>query len=83
MSLEIFGPTISTRWDKQTKNLKYELTNRLVVMFSSETFNRVEVLKKDGRHMNIVRDQFRVHIERKPRYDLLPMILAREGISLV
>ena len=81
--MEIFGPTIRTRWDKQTKTLKDELINRLVVMFDSETFNRAEVLKKVGQHMQIVMDQFRVHIERNPRYELPPMISTREWKALV
>ena len=71
MSLEIFGPTIHKRWDKQTKNLKYDLTNHLVGMFDNKTFNRVEVVNKDDQHMNIVRDQFRVHLERNRRMSTL------------
>ena len=52
-------------------------------MFGSETFNREEVLKKVGQYINIVRDKFRVHIERDTRYENPPMILVREWKSLV
>ena len=83
LSLEIFGPTIHTRWDKEIKNVKDELTNRLVCLSSNETFNIVTVLKNTGKHMNIVWDQYRVHLERNPRYDLPPMIPSREWKSLV
>ena len=81
--MEIFGPTIYTRWDKQTKNLKDDLINRLVGMFDCETFNRAEFLRKDGQHMKIVMDQFRVHLERNPRYEHLPIFPTREWKSLV
>ena len=81
--MEIFGPTIRTKWDKQTKNLKDELTNHLVGLFRNETFNRVEVLKKASQHMKMMRDQFRVHIEWNPRYECSPMIPTREWKSLV
>jgi hypothetical protein len=50
----------------------------LIGMFGVETFNRAEVLKKVDQHMNIVRDQYRVHIEMKPRHEFPPMILVRE-----
>ena len=52
-------------------------------MFNSETFNREKVLKKVGQHMNIVRDQFTVHLERNPSYEFPPMIPAREWKSLI
>ena len=81
--MDIFGPNILTRWDKQVKSLKDDLTNRLVGMFSNETFNRIAVLKKDGQHLNIVQDQYRVHLERNPRYECPLMIPSRDWKSLV
>ena len=81
-NLEILGPTICTRWDRQTKKLKDKVTNRLVVLFDNETFNRTMVLKKDGKHMKIFRDQYRVHLERNPRYEHPPMIPSREWKAL-
>ena len=81
--MEIFGATICTSWDKQTKNLKDELINHIVGMFGSETFNQTEVQMKVGQHMNIAREQFRVHLERNPRYEHPPMIPTREWKSLV
>ena len=50
----------------------------MVGMYGRDTFNREEVLKEVGQHMNIVRDQFRVHLERNPRYERPPMILTKE-----
>jgi hypothetical protein len=43
----------------------------------------VEVLKKFGQHMNIVSDQYRVHLEMNPRYEHPPMIPVREWKSLL
>ena len=81
--MEIFGPTIRTGWDKQSKNLKDELTNRLIGLFGGETFNRVEVLKKVDQHINIVRDQYRVHPKTNPRYERPPIIPIREWKSVL
>ena len=55
----------------------------MVGLFGSETFNRAKVLKKVNQHMNILRDQFRIHLERNPRYELPPMISTREWKALV
>ena len=81
--MEIFRPTIRTRWDRKTKNLKDELTNRLVGMFGNDTFDTTKVLKKVGQHMKIVRDQYRVHLERNPRYECPLMIPSKEWKALV
>ena len=81
--MEISGPTILTRWDTKTNNLKYDLTNCLVGLFDNKTFVRAEVLKNVGQHMKIVRHQFRVHLERNPRFEHPPMIPTREWKSLV
>ena len=62
LTLEIFVPTTHTRGDRQTKNLKDEMTNRLVGLFINDTFDITKVLKKAGKHMNIVRNQYRVHL---------------------
>ena len=64
LSLEIFGPTIHTMWNKQPKALKDDLTNRLVSLFEKDTFDTSKVLQKAGKHLKIVRDQYRVHLER-------------------
>ena len=55
----------------------------MVGLFGNETFNRAAVLKKAGQHMKIVWDQYRVHLERNPRYEIPPRIPGREWKSLV
>ena len=54
LSLEIFGPNISTRWDRKEKALKDELTNCLVGLFRQDTFDTSKVLQKVGKHLEIV-----------------------------
>ena len=81
--MEIFGPNISTRWDRKEKNLKDELTNRLVDLFGKDTFDTSKVLQKAGKHLKISQDQYRVHLEKNPRYERPPMIPSMEWKYLV
>ena len=72
--MDIFEPTIRISWDKQPKYLKDELTNRLVGLLKKDTFDTLKVLQKVGKHLKIVQDQYRVHLEKNPRYECPPMI---------
>ena len=80
LALEIFGPTICTMWNKQPKNLK---TNHLVSLFGKDTFDTSKVLQKAGKHLKIIRDQYRVHLENNPRYERPPMIPSMEWKDMV
>ena len=82
LSLEI-RTTIHTMWNKQPKALKDDLTNRLVILFEKDTFDTSNLLQKAGKHIKIVRDQYRVHLEKNPRYESPPMIPSMEWKSLV
>ena len=83
LALEIFRPTIHIRWDRQAKYLKDDLTSRSVGMFRKDTFDTSKVLQKAGQHLKTVQDQYRVHLEKNPRYERPPMIPSREWKSLV
>ena len=48
-----------------------------------DTFDTSKVLQKDGKHLKIVRDQYRVHLEENPRYERPPMIPSGEWKALV
>ena len=52
-------------------------------MFGKDTLDTMKVLKKVGQHIKIVRDQYRVHLENNPRYELPPMIPTREWKALM
>ena len=58
-------------------------TNQLIGLFGKDTFDTMKFLKKVGKHMKIVRDQYRVHLEKNPRYELPLMIPSREWKALV
>ena len=83
LGLEIFGPTIQTMWNKQPKALKDDLTNRLVSLFGKDAFDTSKVLQKAGKHLKTARDQYRVHLEKNPRYECPPMIPYMEWKALV
>ena len=55
----------------------------MVGLFIKDTFDTSKVLQKVGKNMKIVRDQYRVHLEKNPRYECPPMIPRREWKSLV
>ena len=59
------------------------MANRLLGMFGKDTFDTSKVLQKVGQHMKIVRDQYRVHLEKNPRYECPPMIPYMEWKDLV
>ena len=52
-------------------------------MFDKDTFDTSKVLKKAGQHLKIVRDQYRVHLEKNPRYECPLMIPSRDWKALV
>ena len=83
LALEIFGPTIRTMWNKQPKVLKDDLTNRLVSLFGKDTFDTSKVLQKARKHLKIFQDQYRVNLEKNPRYECPPMIPYMEWKALV
>ena len=70
-------------WNKQPKYLKDDLTNCLVSLFRKDRFDTSKLLEKVGKHLKIVRDQYRVHLEKNPRYECPPMIPSMEWKSLV
>lgn len=74
---DIFWPTVHTSWNAESSKFKDELINYLVSLFS-DTFNKRGVTAKAREYLKYVRDQYRVHIKRNPRYECPPIILERE-----
>jgi hypothetical protein len=60
-ALDIFGPTIWTRWNALDLSLKKELIDHLVVLFD-DSFNKIGVTSLAGTYLKYVRDQYRVHL---------------------
>ena len=55
----------------------------MVGLFGKDTFDTSKVLQKAGKHLNIVQDQYRVHLEKNPRYERPPMVPSREWKAVV
>ena len=69
--------------EQAAKYLKDDLTNLLVSLFGKDTFDTSKVLQKAGKHPKIIRDQYRVHLEKNPMYEHPLMIPSREWKALV
>jgi len=69
LALDIFGPTIHTRWNSQISKLKDELINKLVCLFGEGSFSKSGVSSKEGAYLKYMRDQYTVHLQNKPKYD--------------
>jgi hypothetical protein len=82
MALDIFGPTICIRWNSQSSKLKDEFIKKLVGLFIEGTFNKYGVSSKEESHLKYMGDQYRVHMQRNPRYEHPPMIPKREWKAL-
>jgi hypothetical protein len=82
IALDIFEPTIHTRWNSQSSKLKYEFIKKLVSMFGEGTFNKSGVSSKACTHLKYMWDQYKVNLQRNPRYEHPPMIPEREGKAL-
>ena len=81
--LELFGPTIRTWWNRQSKVLKDELIALLVGLFGAETFNQKKVLEKAGQHLHYVQEGYRNNLANNPKYERPPMIPTREWKGLL
>jgi hypothetical protein len=57
-ALELFGPTIRLRWNRQYSKLKSLLISRLVGEFG-DSFNKPEILKRTSKHLKHVREAYR------------------------
>jgi hypothetical protein len=71
-ALDIFGPTIQTRWNAHNTSLKKNLTDHLVSQFG-DSFNKIGVTSLAGTYLKYGRDQYRVHLQTKPRYENPPI----------
>jgi hypothetical protein len=78
LTLDIFGPTIHTRWNSQRSKSKYELINKLVVLFGEGSFGKYGFSSKAGAYLKYMSNQYRVHMQNNPKYERPPMIPERE-----
>ena len=65
--LDIFGPTIRTRWNAQNDKLKDDLMNHMVNLFG-ETFNKKGVTVAAGLNLKYVRAYYRDNLQFNTMY---------------
>jgi hypothetical protein len=80
--LELFGPTIRTRWNVQNKNLKDELISHMVKLFGN-IFNKNVVTQLAGESLKYTRSQYRQRLEENLKYEHPPMVLEKEWKALI
>jgi hypothetical protein len=54
----------------------------LVGLFNEGSFNKFGVSSKAGAYLKYMRDQYRVHLPKNPKYEHPPMIFEREWKAL-
>jgi hypothetical protein len=76
-ALEIFGSTIRLRWNRQDSKLKSLLISRLVGEFG-DSFNKPKVLKRTGKHLKHVREEYRNKLVQDPKCERPLVVPERE-----
>jgi hypothetical protein len=81
-ALDIFVPTIWTWWNAQNPNFKKHLIDHLVILFGY-SFNKIGVASLLLTYLKYLRDQYRVHLKKNPRYECPSMIPKSEWKNLL
>jgi hypothetical protein len=81
-ALELFGPTIRLRWNRQDSKLKSLLISRLVGEFG-DSFNKPEVLKRTGKHLKHVREAYRNKLVQDPKCECPLVVPEREWKEII
>jgi hypothetical protein len=81
-ALDIFGPTIRTRWNGQDKNLKDELISHIVNLFGN-TFNKKVVTELASENLKYTKAQYRQRLEENLKYEHPPMVSQKEWKELI
>ena len=71
--LDIFGPTICTRWNSQNEKNKDDLVNHMVSLFG-DTFNKKGVTAAAGLNLKYVRADYRNNLQINPNYERPSMV---------
>jgi hypothetical protein len=80
--LELFGPTIRTRWNGQDSKKKDDLINHMVNLFGN-TFNKKVVSKLDGENLKYTRAQYRDKLQIYLKHKRPPMVSEKEWKALI
>jgi hypothetical protein len=77
--LELFGPTIRTRWNGQDRKKKDDLIDHMVNLFGN-TFNKKVVTKLASENLKYTRAQYREKLQLDLKHEHPPMVL-RERVE--
>ena len=75
-ALEIFGPTIRTRWNAQNDKLKDDLMNDMFNLFG-DTFNRKGATATASLDLKYVRKNYRDNLKINPKYEC-PLVVPKK-----
>jgi hypothetical protein len=80
--LELFGPTIRTRWNGEDRKKKYDLIEHMVNLFGN-TFNKKVVSKLVGENLKYTRAQYRNKLQIDLKHECPPMVSEKEWKVLI
>jgi hypothetical protein len=80
--LELFGPTICTRWNGQDRKKKDDLIDHMVYLFDN-TFNKKVVTKLVGENLKYTRAQYREKLKLDVKHEHPPMVPEKEWKALI
>jgi hypothetical protein len=80
--LELFGPTIRTRWNGQDSKKKDDLIDHMVNLFGN-TFNKKVVTKLAGENLKYTRAQYRDKLQIDLKHERPPMVPEKEWKALI
>jgi hypothetical protein len=80
--LELFGPTIHTRWNGQDRKKKDDLIDHMVNLFDN-TFNKKVVTKLADKNLKYTRAQYREKLKIDLKHERPPMVPKKEWKALI
>ena len=81
-ALEFFGSTIRLRWNRKYSKLKNLLISRLVGKFG-DSFNKLDILKRTGKHLKHVREAYRHKLVNDPKCERPLVVPEREWKEII
>ena len=81
--LYIFGPTIHTRWNSKSSNLKKELLDYLEGLFGVGIFDKIAMARVVGKYLKYTKDTYRTQLQFNPRYEHPLIVLESEWRALI
>ena len=81
-ALELFGPTIRTRWNRQDRAKRDVLIDHMVNLFDN-TFNKKVVAKLANENLKYTRAQYKDKLQLELNHEHPPMVPEKEWKALI